>query len=48
MRQNTDCSHDYHSTSIHNNRNQNIIKTMIENKIIPIDLLRGQNNLKPY
>jgi hypothetical protein len=48
MRQNTDCSHDYHRTSIHNNKNQNAAKGNSETKINPLELLKGQNNLQPY
>jgi hypothetical protein len=48
MRQHTDCSHDYHRTSIHNNKNQNNIKNNIENKINPLDLLKNTNNLTIY
>jgi hypothetical protein len=58
MRQQTDCSHDYHRTSIHNNKNQNQnnnhnhnqsqLKTSSEIKINPLDLLKNQNNLTTY
>lgn len=41
MRQNTDCSHDYHRTSIHNNKNQNVVKNSLDTKLNPLDLLRG-------
>lgn len=37
MRQNTDCSHDYHRSSIHNNKNQSIQKpNTTDSKILPM------------
>lgn len=48
MRQNTDCSHDYHRSSIHNNKNQSIQKVNTEIKILPMELLKMPNNLETY
>lgn len=48
MRQNTDCSHDYHRSSIHNNKNQPVQKGSTEIKILPMELLKMPNNLETY